>query len=1462
VPASTVQCDSTATNIKLQGPALFTSGSLTFSFTAASPGGITGFTPSATGLPNGHIITDLLVNPTDAPQDVIYTITPLSPGGCASGLPVNVTVTVNPTPRVNPVPINSVQCDSTQTNITLHSPSIFTSGEITFKYSATATGGLIGFTPSATGLPQNHIITDNLINLTDSPQVVTYRVTPVSPVGCVDGPAVTFTVTVNPTPRIYPAPDNSIQCDNTPVNITLQSPSTFTSGDVTFKYTATATGGVTGFTASAAGLSNGHVITDVLVNLTDMPQEVTYTIVPVSPTGCNDGPAVSVTVKVNPTPRVYPVPADTEQCDSTVTNIVLQSPSVFTSGVVKFRYTATATGGVTGFTTGVTDLPGGHIISDRLVNPTDAPQSVTYVITPVSPAGCADGPSVDVTVTVNPTPRIYPVPANTIQCDNTATNILLQSPSTFTSGLVTINFTASAPDGLTGFTPSANGLPAGSVISDILVNSTDAPLVVTYTLVPVSGVACNNGPSVSFTVTVNPTPRATPVNVKPAICYADNTQITLASPTIMTSGEIKFDYTISIPSGVTGNSVPGSNMNQGDVLSFQYRNYNDTVQSVLFHITPKVSGLSCPEGNPVIQEVELHPKPARGITITKPFTCEAGTGLAALRAVLSRGAGPFELLWHGPVGYTKEDSVEIKNLYAGYYTLNVTDNLGCNGDTAINIANLSASPRIIPLPVLPNIHVSCPVGDDGTARIYVRDGITFPYSYELIRNDNEVIVTGVFSGNYDPVDTTTYRVCTGLRSGQYKLVIHDINGCETIRTGELREPDPIAVTFNVSNYNGSSVSCRGYSDGSAEALVTGGNGGYSYFWYPASGSLSVSTDSKLLDSIPAGKYYIRITDLSGCTKVDSVTLIDPPGMILSGHELSHSNDNNFQISCFGAADGYIKLDITGGSGNYTYLWVGPDGYSAITRDISGLKAGLYTSTVTDINGCILMPQPSYNLLQPGQLTVSLEGSTSVDGSNNINCSGGTGSVVVTVTGGSIGNYNYTWSTSDGGGIVTGQGNQNALRAGTYHLQVTDLNGCSASAEITLTEPPPMVTEMIPSHITCQASGFDNGAMNLNISGGIGPYSYLWSTGEMTQDISGLTEGYYSVTVTDANGCIKTDSARVNLPPPLSYNSQISDYNGFNISCFGRTDGYIRITPSSGTPPYVFNWQGPDGFSATTNEISNLRAGEYILSVTDRNFCSAIDTIEITQPGRFGMTVDLSQSVTGDHNINCFGQKTGSISVMAVNNAGPVEYLWSDGEIGSARTDLKAGSYKVIIKDSNGCSADSSITLTQPQPIRMSFATTQPFCADKPDGTITLTVDGGADTQYSYLWSDNSTSQNISNAVSGLYTVAVTDANGCTVSDSVLLRSANEICLDIPNAISPNGDLINDVWNIGLRDLYPEMEVSIFNRWGELVWKSEKGYPVPWDGRSKGALLPMDSYHYTINLHNGSRIIIGHITIVK
>ena len=188
---------------------------------------------------------------------------------------------------------------------------------------------------------------------------------------------------------------------------------------------------------------------------------------------------------------------------------------------------------------------------------------------------------------------------------------------------------------------------------------------------------------------------------------------------------------------------------------------------------------------------------------------------------------------------------------------------------------------------------------------------------------------------------------------------------------------------------------------------------------------------------------------------------------------------------------------------------------------------------------------------------------------------------------------------------------------------------------------------------------------------------------------------------------------------------------------------------------------------------------------------------------------------------------------------------------------------MIITDENNCHANSTITITEPDSLKLVFNISEPFCPDKPDGMITSNVTGGVrGADYSYRWSDNSTNRNLVNIPGGYYQVTVTDMNGCSVRDSVTVTAINETCLVIPNAISPNGDLINDVWNIGLKELYPLMEIKIFNRWGETVWRSEKGYPNPWDGKSNGVSLPIDSYHYIIDLHNGSKPLIGNITIVR
>jgi gliding motility-associated-like protein len=1042
------------------------------------------------------------------------------------------------------------------------------------------------------------------------------------------------------------------------------------------------------------------------------------------------------------------------------------------------------------------------------------------------------------------------------------------------------------PSGITSSVPMNGTAPnIGDVLSGSFTNSLDVPVTVTFTITPVGPNFYNYVGSPSYTncvgvpvqanITVNPTPRVIAVNSQ--ICYGGSTTINLVSPSQMTQPNvIKFDYNTTAtapPAIVPGNYSTDVNVAYGTVLSMSYSNKSDTLQSVYYNITPTAIGL-CPAGVEVPFEIKVHPLPLQKLLMPKTLTCDGGSD-AILTAVLAKGTSPFNVLWTGPFSYhvqytTSAASTNAINLKGGRFDVVITDNLGCtnNGSQIITGARLKSFLRVIPRPAN-GLGTTCTDSPDG--ELWIQETVNStgiaPFKYAILYNNLDTVIRNTLS------TTGVYQKYPNLRPGNYKLFMNDANGCINTDFPEVDivGPDTIKVEFDKKVYPGGfNITCKNKNDGSVSVkTTTGGNGGYTYKWYPAIGTLAVSTTTSLLDSIPAGKYYLITTDRLGCMKTDSVTLSEPSGMQLTGSELSISRDGNTNVSCNGGSDGFIKLSITGGSGNNTYSWISPNGYSGSSKDIFGLKAGDYEATVTDQTGCVLrlLPGsvlPKFTLTEPTPLAVVSTISTSADGGYNINCNGGkTGWINITVSGGSTGTYKYNWSTTDGSGIVNGQKNQSSLSAGTYNLSVTDSNNCVITKSFTLTQPPVFVTQISATNITCQSPGFNNGSVNLTVSGGVAPYSYLWSNGAITEDLNGLTQGLYQVTVSYNGSCSKKDSARISVPPPLKYTRVLSDYNGYNVSCFGMANGSIRVTPTSGLAPFVYTWTGPSGFTASTQDILGLKAGQYVLTVTDNNLCSATEIINLTEPGKLGMTFSLSASNAGGYNLNCAGDNNGFIGIEPLNQVKSVSYLWADGIFGKTRTNLTAGNYSVIITDGNSCYASSVVTLREPDSLKNVFDITPPLCPDKPDGEIRLKVTGGVKgTDYTYLWSDNSTNPTLSNIPRGYYKVSIRDMNGCSIRDSVNIESRNETCLVIPNAISANGDLINDVWNIGEIELYPNMEINIINRWGESVWRSDKGYAHPWDGTSNGAPLPIDSYHYIIDLHNGSKPIVGSVTIVR
>lgn len=458
------------------------------------------------------------------------------------------------------------------------------------------------------------------------------------------------------------------------------------------------------------------------------------------------------------------------------------------------------------------------------------------------------------------------------------------------------------------------------------------------------------------------------------------------------------------------------------------------------------------------------------------------------------------------------------------------------------------------------------------------------------------------------------------------------------------------------------------------------------------------------------------------------------------------SESHADISCNGNNDGSIDLTTAGGTGPFSFAWTGPSSFSASTEDISGLAGGVYSVTVTASGGCTTSTTVSIN--DPAVVTANITSTVNVD------CNGGSnGTATVTASGGT-GTLHYLWAPS-GGTTPT----EIHLTADTYTVTVTDDNGCTASATTTITEPAVISLSTTQIDVTC--NGGNNGSIDLTPSGGTGSFTFAWSNSALTEDVSALTSGTYTVTVTDVSGCTATTSTSITEPTSIVLSSTHID-----AACGGGTNGSIDLSASGGTGSYTYLWSN----SATSQDLSGLAGGTYTVTVTDANGCTATTSETVFQPS----TINLSTSVT---NVLCHGANTGSINLTASGGTGALTFAWNTGMITEDISSLTAGTYTVTVTDANGCNTFTSATVTESSAIVATTSTVQPSCASSTNGSVDLTVSGGLP-GYTYTWSNSATTQDISGLANGIYNVVVTDANGCTTTASALLDSPTNLQLSV------------------------------------------------------------------------------------
>jgi len=393
-----------------------------------------------------------------------------------------------------------------------------------------------------------------------------------------------------------------------------------------------------------------------------------------------------------------------------------------------------------------------------------------------------------------------------------------------------------------------------------------------------------------------------------------------------------------------------------------------------------------------------------------------------------------------------------------------------------------------------------------------------------------------------------------------------------------------------------------------------------------------------------------------------------------------------------------------------------------------------TVIVTVTDQCGNNSTKEIELTLPEALTTSLSANPAT-----IACNGGTTSITNTPDGGTA-PYQYFWSNS------TNEQNLAGVSADTYTVTVRDNNGCSVVESLEITQPDAFTASLSATEIPCHGV---TSTITSTVNGGTTPYAYAWETGETSQNLTGVSGGTYSVTVTDANNCITTATITVNEPVELT-----SSLSAGEIGCNGGVAD-ITNTVNGGTEPITYEWSN----GANTQSLTGVGAGTYSVTVTDNNGCSAVQSATISQPD--ALTASLTAGT-----INCNGETTNITSTV---NGGTqnYSYAWSNGATTEDLTGVAAGTYNVTVTDANTCTASAIITVSEPDVLTVSISGSTSVCANTTS-TLTANVQGGT-SNYTYLWNDGTATVSIRTpqlTTATEYSVTVTDANNCSVSASV------------------------------------------------------------------------------------------------
>ena len=919
--------------------------------------------------------------------------------------------------------------------------------------------------------------------------------------------------------------------------------------NTTFSWSAVASTGITGFIANG---NTGVIPTQTLINSQNTNGQVTYTVIPEN-NGCT-GDAVDFVVTVNPTPKITTQPLSSEVCKNSAATLL---EVVFENGTGTATYQWFYNTTDTNF--------GGIPISDANTNTYNPPTENVgalfyYVEISFSSGSCTQIVSNTARVNVLEQPVINPIETVQNYCINDVSKPLEVTYSGATGVEVTYQW----------FSNTTNSNTDGNPLVDETTDSYNPPTnavgtMYYYVEIYFSRGDCATLISNSASVIVNETP-------------------VIANATITINSDEAFIFS---PNSVSGNTIPNNTLYTWDTPSFNptdaiigasdattpQQNISQTLENttsspikVTYLITPATADCT---GNSFMLEVTVFAS-INANAVVVPASCfQANDGAITtniIGGVPFDTGNPYNVSWSGPNGFSSSES-SISNLIAGLYTITIEDKEGFTTTENFTVTQ----PDILEITKDIEKNVSCFNGNNGNIEIIMNGG-TMPYTYNWTTTNGSGIVP-----NQKNQHTLT--------KGNYTLEVIDQNNCTISTSFVLSEPEEIKITL----LDKKDILCFGDAAGSLEIAVSGGvktaiSSGVFDYLYTWSGPNGYTSTSKNIDNLMAGVYILHVIDDLGCTTNATFTVNQSDQIKIDVVKTDES--------CYQKNDGTIDVTLTGGKAPYTFTWSN----SATDLSLSNLAPDTYTITVTDANNCTEQASIVINeaifYIEPTTSPITCNSEN--DASINLNLTGG------------IAPISIVWN--DG---VTDVAQRSNLAAGTYTVTITDSNPtqCPIKETFIISNPAPIVVvEAVIDATDCVIE--NSGSINLEISGGVKPYSFLWNTNETSEDLNNIGAGAYSVQITDAVGCVFTEQYTIFRQEPLD----ILVDEVIIKDCDLRTASkQLTANGSGGFSPYTYSWSSGT-ISGVDNHIMTTSDNDvYSVTITDSAGCSLQKFLNVSVP---------------------------------------------------------------------------------------------------------------------------------------------------------------------------------------------------------------------------------------------------------